>query len=538
LGEGEELWKKYCSFFDKPFSEQVEYSEGQAKEWFKKWNQTKMAKQLRYKKVKRLEDIPPTDYSDYLILREFGAKMQKLSETVPRKEGELLHNYYDRIGKMASPMLDGWIMDKYSFCVKTSGVSGESKWFAHGDTFWKNASTNSIAVAVLLCSDKRGDTKLRKGDKILHMFAPPPYGTSYVVKSWEPIFKCLPPTHIVENITEMRKKLNMVLKIIEKEGEEIAFLASLPSVTCLIADYLTAPEKLFKDRYQSMNFGLVKFVLFLKYLQAKLGGSKHEKIKEILHVKGMVTGGDDARLYVGKIKDQFGEEPLNIYGTSEGIAVMVGTPERKIDLVPILRSSYFEFLTEEGNVKKVDELKKGNVYEVMITPFGSTLIRYKMGDLFRVIDFMDDGMPIFCFEGRKHAVINMYGYYRISQSIVLNALKKAGLKATDNWTVTRITDPTDRLLFLMEKEWEYSEEQAARLLFNSLQEIHEDFRNYVKDFKIQNPFEALRVEYLRKGAFMRYVMRRAKEGVPFGQMKPQKIISDETSEAVAVLRRV
>lgn len=46
LGGGEELWKKYRSFFDKNFSEQVEYKEHKLKEHFKRWKQTKMAKQL------------------------------------------------------------------------------------------------------------------------------------------------------------------------------------------------------------------------------------------------------------------------------------------------------------------------------------------------------------------------------------------------------------------------------------------------------------------------------------------------------------
>ena len=47
-----------------------------------------------------------------------------------------------------------------------------------------------------------------------------------------------------------------------------------------------------------------------------------------------------------------------------------------------------------GPFKDVDELKKG-IYSLIITPYGSMLFRYSIGDLFRVIDFRDDGMPIF-----------------------------------------------------------------------------------------------------------------------------------------------
>ena len=46
MGEGEELWDKYCSFYDKPFSEQLEYNKSKLKEHFERWKRTKMAEQI------------------------------------------------------------------------------------------------------------------------------------------------------------------------------------------------------------------------------------------------------------------------------------------------------------------------------------------------------------------------------------------------------------------------------------------------------------------------------------------------------------
>jgi RecG-like helicase len=77
LGEGEELWKKYCSFFDKPFSEQVEYNNDQMEKYFAKWKKTKIAKKLCPKGVKKLEDVPLTTYDDYPILHEFGEHSER-----------------------------------------------------------------------------------------------------------------------------------------------------------------------------------------------------------------------------------------------------------------------------------------------------------------------------------------------------------------------------------------------------------------------------------------------------------------------------
>ncbi|MBA7714125.1 hypothetical protein ES703_123141 [subsurface metagenome] len=122
MNEGRKLWEKYCGFFDKSFSEQVEYSEKKREEYFEKWKNTKMARQLCPEGVTKFENIPITTYKDYPILYKFGKKMEELESTVPRKKGERLWDYYDRIGKQAAPMLDGWMTDRFGFYIKTSGT--------------------------------------------------------------------------------------------------------------------------------------------------------------------------------------------------------------------------------------------------------------------------------------------------------------------------------------------------------------------------------------------------------------------------------
>jgi hypothetical protein len=71
-----------------------------------------------------------------------------------------------------------------------------------------------------------------------------------------------------------------------------------------------------------------------------------------------------------------------------------------------------------------------------------------------------------------------------------------------------------------------------------LRKIHPDFNSYVRDFNIREPSEAIGVDYLNKGAFIRYTMKKAKEGLPFGQIKPPKIIGPERHEIADLLRRL
>jgi len=156
MNEGREFWQKYCAFFDENFSEQLEYNQKKKEEYFEKWKKTKMARQLCPEGVKKFEDVPLTTYDDYPILHKFGKEIEKLEKTVPRNKGELWWDYYDTIGKQVSPMLDGWMVDEYAFCAKTTGTTGKSKWYAHGESFQENISADGIAMMILVGSDGWG----------------------------------------------------------------------------------------------------------------------------------------------------------------------------------------------------------------------------------------------------------------------------------------------------------------------------------------------------------------------------------------------
>ncbi len=537
MNEGRELWKKYCGFFDKSFSEQVEYNEKKREEYFEKWKNSKMAKQLCPEGVEKFEDIPITTYKDYPILYKFGKKMEELERTVPRKKGERLWDYYDRIAKQAAPMLHGWMTDRFGFYIKTSGTGGETKWFAHGEGFLRGFTKYTIASVIMGCSDDWGDTKIRKSDKILLLMAPAPYGSGWGARIFDSFWGCVPPSQVMENITDMRKKMDMVTKII-KSGEKIAYIGTMPATLYLISQYLTVPAQVFKDKYESMKPGMGKSILYLKYLQSKLNPPKYKRISEIMSLKGIGIGGTGYGLYLDSLKEQYGVDPYNIYVNSEAGVVMVGSLKYKHHFIPLLENNYLEFMTKDGEIKKIGELEEGIVYTLIATPFDSMLVRCNSGDVFRVVDFERNGLPILSFQGRVVSFIDIYGYLYLSEALASEVLMKAGLRATDTWAIAKLIEPTERLLLLMEKEWDYSEEEASRVIFNILKETSGDFRNLIRDFKIERPNKFIEVEYLPKGAFMRYIMKRAKEGVPYGQMKPLKLINPGQSKVIDILRKV
>jgi hypothetical protein len=531
----ENLWKKYCSFYDNSFQEQMEYNNERIEKYFPKWKKTDTPKALGISNLKSFQDAPITTYADYPMLHSFASRIAEVTTEKPRIQGEPLSKYYLRIGNEIGSSLDKYMTEPFYFCATTTGSTGHSKCVANGETFWKNFFQATIATVLISCSDEWGETKLKQGDTALNITAPVPYISGWGADVFQKHFNLIPPIDIADNLQNMREKFSYVINAIEK-GKKIDVAGGIGSMFYMICKYLVDPEELFSEYYRGMSFGLKKFLLLFKLLQLKLKGKTAKQLYDYLPLKGILVGGMDSQLYIDFFKNEFDFEPLHVYGATEAGNIMRGDPDRKTDLVPNLIPCFLEFKTEKGELKNIDELKKEETYDLVVTPFGSILFRYDMGDLFRVIDFRDDGMPIFSFEGRTNAVIDIYGYYRINTKTIVEALFNAGLRASDKWAAAKLVDPKEKLCLLMEKTWEYSEKEAEKRIFNALKEIHFDFRKYVTDFNIKDPSEAVKVEYLKSGAFLRYSSLKAKMGSPLGQYKPPQLIPPDRMEIYETLR--
>lgn len=510
--------------------------------YFHKWKKTDLAKMLCQGDIKSYQDIPITRYSDYTMLSDFADKIADATRRTPRKTRELLKDYYNRISHDIGASLDRYMIEPYYLCIKTTGTTGANKWVADGETFWKNFASGAIATFAIACSDGWGETQLSIGDKCLNMAAPIPYVSGWGAVAASALFELVPPIEVTDFVRDMKETSSLMLKAIRR-GEKIVLGGGIGSMFYMMCKYFVEPAEFYKEYYRSTNFGLKKMLLLFKLLQSKLSSKERKNITDYMPLKGVIVGGMEARLYIDFFRKEFDLEPLHAYGSTEGGNLMRGDPDRKTDLVPDLKTGYLEFQTEDGEVRDLDELKRGEIYDLVLTPLGSILFRYDMQDLFRVIDFRDDGMPIFAFEGRKKAVIRLYSPYIISPNIIVQALSKAGLRSSDKWAVVKLLKPREHLHFVMEKTWTYSKREAEKVIFNSLLEMDkiiphrgETLTDYVADFGIKDPSEVVEVEYLRPGAFLRYSMIKAKAGAPLGQYKPPKIIPTEKMGIYDTLR--
>ena len=539
--KGKDLWGKYCTFDEKDFSEQMEYNRERMERYFPEWLKTDLARILCRGSPEDFRDVPVTTYSDYPMLSRFGEEMEEATVKNPRMRGELFKEYHDRISPEIGSTLNRYMTEPFHFCMKTTGTTGKSKWLAYGETFWKNFVSNAMSTIILSCSDRWGETNIEIGDKCLNVTGPIPLASGWGAWACHSHFELIPPIEATDNVRHIKETYLMTLKAI-KRGEKIVAGGGSGSMFYMMCKYLVEPEEFLQEYYRSMKFGLSKALLRLKLLQYGLSRKERKDIREFMPFKGIIISGIDARLYVDFFRKEFGLEPLHVYGTTECGNVMRGDPDRKIDLVPDLRTSYLEFKTEDGEIKELDDLKKGEIYDLVVTPFGSIVFRYDMEDFFKVIDFRDDGMPVFAFAGRKMEIIDIYSY-RATPDVFVQALYHAGLRTSDKWAVTKALKPREHLLFLMEKTWPHSEREAEKIIFNSLMEtiatvphtIH-TLKEYVDTFGIRDPSELVTVEYLKPGAFMRYQAIKAKQGSPMGQYKPPKVIPVQKMDICETLR--
>jgi hypothetical protein len=530
------LYEQSCGFFEKSFAYQYEENLKRLQEHLQRWKETVTYKRLA-PTAERLEQIPLTDYHDYREMVEFGTTLESFIQQEPKKEGELLADYYYRLTKKIAHIVEEALPYEPALAVKTTGSTGKSKWLVHGETFWENFRLDSIATGMIACSERWGETKLKIGDKGLNVVAPVPYLSGWSLVSATPYFQPVPPLEVTDNIPDARKKFYFALRVMEK-GEKVVCGGANAATFYMLFRYFTDQTTFFKDLYNSVDFCAAKVYFLYRVLKSILKSSKNTNILDILPLKGAIVGGADTKVYCEFFKNTFGIIPLQVYASSEAGIAMFGTPDNKLDLLPNLRSMYFEFIDDKGEIVTLDEVKKDGVYEMVITPFGSGLARYRSGDLFKVIKIRDDGLPLFSCEGRRIGVIDVYSYFRLTERMIAEALAQAGLRNSDNWAVIKQSSPQEHLHFLMEKEWDYSEAEAEKQIFNSLMQISKDFAEYVRIFRIKKPSQLIKVEYVKRGAFMRYIMRAAKLGLPLGQLKAPKIIPMDRVDIFDLLRSV
>ena len=180
-----------------------------------------------------------------------------------------------------------------------------------------------------------------------------------------------------------------------------------------------------------------------------------------------------------------------------------------------LTSHFFEFITERGEVARLHELRRGRIYEVVVTTSGG-LWRYRTGDQIEVADFAF-GTPSLRFLGRGGHVSDYFGE-KLSEGFVAQALK-ATLTADGG------AGPCFAMLAPEEAspgKWRYTLYVEGLVPARACERLESALREnpqyaYCRDLGQLGP---LRICRIPAGAYERFVAVEVEAGARLGEIKP------------------
>jgi hypothetical protein len=255
-----------------------------------------------------------------------------------------------------------------------------------------------------------------------------------------------------------------------------------------------------------------------------------------------MASGVDANIYREEIEKYWGITPFDVYVSTETMFIAMQSWTRK-NMTFLPDSVFLEFLplSEQGRVEAkgrdallLDQLEPGGLYEMIITQFhGMPLLRYRMGDVIRVVSIGDEtaGVTLPQIEVRRklNEAINLAGLCTLDERTLWTAIANSGLPYVD-WTAFKEYDRTETFLRLViELKGPLNAIEVSRLVDERLKSIDTDYRDLERYLGV-NP---VRTTILSRGTFARYAETRAREGAALSHLKPSHV--NPTPEVLGTL---
>ncbi len=397
-----------------------------------------------------------------------------------------------------------------------------------------------MMAAIIFCGCERREVsnKLKEHLKMIYAVAPRPYtsGTLVYIMQQEFPFDCLPSLKQAETMSfEDRIKegfrqalsqgfdgfcgLSLALVAV---GEAIRHRAQKVE----LASLLSQPKALFR-----LTKGLIKSKLARRPMLPK----------DLWSLKGIISGGTDSSVLKEKIKTLWGRYPLDIYAATESGIIATQTWDYEgMTFVPNL--NFLEFIPEEEHFKGkrdsnyqpktvlLDEVKPGEVYEIVITNFhGGALVRYRIGDMIRITSLRNDKLgidiPQMIFERRADDLIDLGGYVRLTERTIWEAIEKSGIPYED-WIARKEIGEKPKLHIYIELKNDYkvSEFEIANAIYTEIKNLHDGITQLA--FQTLESIVGtipIKVSLLPTGAFATYIAQRRAEGADLAHIKPPHI---------------
>lgn len=498
-GRTDEVWQKYCGFLDLSLGEFMGIQRSLLLEQIDLLARCELGREIMRNTVPNSVDefremVPLTTYEDYTPYL-----LDKREDVLPAKPFTWAH---------------------------TGGTTGPWKWAPITPKIYDLYTEYCFATMLLASSQGRGHFTIADNDTILYGAAPPPYISGLGMEAVGQIlnFRYIPP---LDEVRELRFLERVQL------GFTLALRTGL-NVTGGMASVMARIGKSFDERERSLRPLLhpaAAWRVIRAVIRAKRAG-RSMMPRDMWDLKALLCSGMDVAAFRDQVKRYWKVDPFEFYSVTEfgGLLAMQTWNRKGMTFTPDV--GFFEFISEQDSLRSrddpsyepptflVDELEAGKRYEIVFTNFhGGIFVRYKPGDLIKIIALEDDEtgvrLPQMVFEARADRIIDIGGFSRLNERIVWQALESLDIQYEDWMARKELEDSQPVVRIYLATDYSHREQLEARL--------HEALKMLDKDYahlESMLDMRPLRLRLLRTGAFDRYSQMREMEGADFAHIKP------------------
>lgn len=505
----DEVWQRYCGFLDLSIDEFMDIQRGLL--------------------MDELERVADSILGRKIMGNQRPRSVEEFRRVVP------LTIYEDYEPYLSERREDALAEKPYLWC-HSAGRGGYFKWIPHSVVFLEKAAKTVVGSVILASTTRKGQINISPGSRFLAIVPPPPYGSGSLLQflSQRFSFQAIPPLEEIEN-PDFQDRMQKAIKIALKDGIDVIF--ALGSVLVRMGQKFSG---------QAQKKGLSAFMLHPKvigrllraWLRSK-GGRRAILPKDLWSPKGILTGGVDTAIYKDDIAHYWGSKPWEFYVSTEaGIPAMQAWNRRAMTFLP--DGVFLEFIPEEQRLNHkdnngqqpstvlLDELEEGKLYEVVITQlYGMPLLRYRLGDIIKVVALSDDeagiNLPQIAFQHKVGETIELGGLAWLDEKIIWRAIANTGIRYVD-WSASKEYSHNQTFLRIyLELEEEKEAAEIETMIDKQLKVVDPDYRDIERYLESQ----PVRVTLLSRGTFQSYMDEKSKQGADLAHFKPNHINAPE-----------
>ena len=507
-GRTEELWQRCCGFIDLTMEQFMTIQRQLLEEQIELLKQCELGRIVMRGAAPRTidefrEQVPLTTYADYAPYL-----LEKREDVLPEK-----------------PIL--W--------QRTSGRSGEfaAKWVPVTRRQYEDLEDAFMAVLIFGSCRERGEVVLEEHDKLLYGLAPPPYVSGSYLRAVDDmgVFDILPPIDEAEQM-EFDERTEVAFRMAMSQGLDL--LPAIPSILVAIGERFGQGGGLKRVmpllRQPRMLAKMLRAVLKAKLARRQL------LPRDVWKVKGVIAGGSDNAIYRQRIKELWGQYPLDSYGSTECVLTGVQTWDHQ-GMTFLPQFNFLEFMPEKEwdhyledrgyrpPLLTLDEVLPGQNYAMVCTNLrGGPFVRYFLGDAIRIESLRNEtlniNLPQMSFLARMDGIIDIAGFARLTEKTIWQALESSGLPYQD-WSVRKEAGETPILHFYIEPKagTAINEEQAVATIHDELRRLDSNYA----DLDTMLGLNPVTVTVLPTGSFAAYINGQRAAGADLAHLKPAHV---------------